>query len=372
VSKMLRIQQGAEEGIRDLLKHLLESGKVKGVFALGRVGSNGALGYSLFTDPTALDDAVPLHPQMPANAGKLLSRLTLIEGFGDPIAAVLRPCELRAFAELVKRRQGSTQNILTISSTCAGVYPLEMGRGDAGPVDLGAYWSHVGSGDLVPDVRPTCRACRHYAPYTSDMTVSLIGEGDLGAKTTVVLHTEKAESALDGYAGERSDGDLDRAILDRYGEKTGGERTKLFGEIAVADGGLAWLVDTYGRCISCHGCSKVCPVCYCRLCDFESKDHDYPASTYEAQVAERGAMRVPSMTTLFQLGRMCHMAISCVGCGMCSDVCPVDIPVATIFSKVADSIQGEFDYVPGKDIEEPMPLTKFEIDEFAEVGEKSG
>ena len=39
---------------------------------------------------------------------------------------------------------------------------------------------------------------------------------------------------------------------------------------------------------------------------------------------------------LFQLGRMSHMSLSCVSCGMCEDACPVDIPVGRIFQQCLD------------------------------------
>ena len=39
--KVLRINKGAEEGVRELLRFLLESGKVKGVFALAPTDDNG-------------------------------------------------------------------------------------------------------------------------------------------------------------------------------------------------------------------------------------------------------------------------------------------------------------------------------------------
>ena len=39
-----------------------------------------------------------------------------------PIAAVMRPCEIRAFVELVKLKQGSTEEVLLIGIDCMGAY----------------------------------------------------------------------------------------------------------------------------------------------------------------------------------------------------------------------------------------------------------
>jgi formate dehydrogenase subunit beta len=62
-----------------------------------------------------------------------------------------------------------------------------------------------------------------------------------------------------------------------------------------------------------------------------------------------------------------HISISCVACGACDDVCPVDIPVAGIFKKVGESVQKMFEYVPGKDIDEDIPLVAYKKEEFSDV-----
>ena len=43
------------------------------------------------------------------------------------------------------------------------------------------------------------------------------------------------------------------------------------------------------------------------------------------------------------------------------------IPVAQVFTLVGDRNQKAFDYVPGRGVDEPLPLTTFEEKEFLEV-----
>jgi formate dehydrogenase subunit beta len=112
MAKVIKMNKGAEQCLLELLKFLLESGKVRGVFTLSKLGENGGVAYSLITDPARLEAALPLFPLMPADAAKVLSRLTLVEPADKPIAAVVRPCELRALTELIKRSQGSLDNLL--------------------------------------------------------------------------------------------------------------------------------------------------------------------------------------------------------------------------------------------------------------------
>jgi len=372
----LKVNKGAEETVRELLRSLLESGKVSGVLALGRTGDGeGGVAYSLYTDAEAFGadgSALPLLPFMPANAGGLLSRLTLRGPLDEPIAAVVRPCELRAFIELVKLNQSSLDNILLISSTCGGVYPLEMGVDGALEKKLPGYWEAMEQGELDEEVRPTCRACVSFVPQNADITVATLGEEDLDAQCTLYFNTEKgAEFAegIDGTDGTALSGELETEQIQRSQEQRDSFREELFAGVEV---GLQGLIHTFGRCISCHACKTMCPICYCHLCYFDSQDCERSPEFYEGELARKGGIRVPPDTVFFQLGRLAHMSISCVGCGMCTDVCPVDIPLSTIFSKVGASVQAQFDYQPGKDVTEEIPLRTFEEEELAQVATDLG
>jgi formate dehydrogenase subunit beta len=70
---------------------------------------------------------------------------------------------------------------------------------------------------------------------------------------------------------------------------------------------------------------------------------------------------------MFHLGRVTHMATSCVSCGMCEDVCPVDIKVSQFFKYMGANIQKIFDYVPGINREVTLPLLTFREEEFREA-----
>jgi formate dehydrogenase subunit beta len=89
--------------------------------------------------------------------------------------------------------------------------------------------------------------------------------------------------------------------------------------------------------------------------------------TYLERAELRGALRFPLDTIQFHLGRMSHMVLSCVSCGACEDACPMDIPVAQMFSLVGDRTQKDFDYIPGADRNDSLPLQSFREDEFCEV-----
>ena len=369
MTKALKINKNVEQALLDLLKYLLENGKVKGVFTLRKISKDGAIAYSLITNPDDLKDAVPLYPLMPVNAGNLLSRFTLKGSTNEPVIAVVKPCELRGFVELVKREQGSFENLFIISYTCGGAYPITMAVDNTVEKSLSKYWTAVKKGEVPGELRPTCKGCEEFIPYTADMTVDLIGNSDIDKQCMIFLNTEKGAELVKGMDGAFLEKKLDTKKLDMFRSKREKEKKKLFDDIEEKMNGMDGLIDIFGRCIGCHGCMRVCPICYCKLCEFDSIDSEYKPSTLESELNKRGGLRVPPGTIYYQLGRLTHISISCVGCGACDDVCPVDIPVAAIFKKVGESVQKMFGYIPGKDVEEDIPLVTFKKEEFSEVEE---
>lgn len=355
---------GLEEGIKGFLRELLASGKVEGVFALTRV-EGGKVAYSLITSVQGLEGCIPLYPLMPINLGQILNRFTFKGPASRPIAVLARPCELRAFVETLKRRQAMKENLLFISYTCGGVFPLRAEvEGDLEP-RLSEYWDSVRQNDVPSGLRPACRSCVEFVPYTADLTLRLVEKTD---SFTLTAGSEQGTVLLNDMPGQVSETVVDEKRVHALLEKRMEERSRLFNEDAGIEG-MDSFVETFGKCIGCHACSKVCPICYCTSCTFESAMYEREPDYYYQELSERRGVRLPPGTTRFHLGRMVHMAVSCVACGSCQDVCPVDIPVSMVFKKVGESLQKTFKYLPGRDLREALPLSAFEIEEFKGIGD---
>jgi len=367
MTKVLTIGKRAEDGLKELLKFLLENGKMKGVVTLRKTGEDGAISCSLITNPDDIESSVPLFPLMPVNLAKQLSRLTLVEAATEPIAVVLRPCELRAFVELLKRIQGSLDNILFVSSTCGGVYPLKTAVEGNIEEHLPEYWKAVEHGELAPGTRSACQACEHFVPYTADITVSLLGNKGVGRETTLFLNTEKAELIVDRMSGKLSEQEPDAAMIGQIRARRKAEKEKLSDEVESKNLGIDELTKAFSRCIGCRNCSAVCPACYCHVCFFETETAEHGPLHYERELDKAGCVNMLSDTTFYHLVRLFHVSTSCTACGQCADVCPANIPLWAISLKVGGAVQRTFDYLPGKDIEEGLPLTTFVPEDFAGI-----
>ncbi len=361
--RLLRLNKGVEQGLRELLRFLLESGRVRGVFSLTKEDETSGVAYSLITDPSALKDAVPLYPVMPANAGKVLSRLTWAEPADEPVAAVVRPCELRGLVELLKRSQGSLDNFLFVSPTCGGVYPVKTAVSEDIGARLPQYWDAVQRGEIPADLRRNCMGCTEFVPYTADMTVGLIGNGSIDGCCEISLNTRKAEEIVTGMDGEMVEQELNVEAIEMLRSKREAEKKKLFDELGTE---ALDVVKVFEKCIGCHNCSKVCVACYCRTCFFDFGPDEHDSQHYEAELGGMGCVSIVPDPIFYHLVRLSHVSLSCVGCGLCGDVCPVNIPVGAVALKTSEAVQKAFGYVAGKSIEEELPTTTFTSEEFLE------
>lgn len=106
---------------------------------------------------------------------------------------------------------------------------------------------------------------------------------------------------------------------------------------------LAYWSAEFDRCIKCYGCRDVCPVCFCNVCTLE-----------QDSLIRTGD--IPPENPMFHLTRAVHMAGRCIDCNLCTEACPADIPLRTLYKRVAEIITDEFGYVTGEFGEGKSPL----------------
>jgi len=390
--------------VRGFLKQLLEVGVVDALLVPMETPS-GTVTPALVADPDLVDAANPLAPVMGLNAARVVGHTSVREPRGR-IGALLRPCELRALVELVKLQQASLDDLMIIGVDCLGTYDVSVyttmghstaqasGEGrshsqaDAAALTLSradtshrmdgilaAYLATAQSGELVPQegyaFRDACQMCEkpHVEFQGADVVLELFG-ADLTAGIPVRLSEEVVEklgaSVLESTAQENR---CRAEIVEKVVAARIQVRDARFAEIRqrLEHEGVE---GVFAACVRCHNCMTVCPICYCKTCLFRSPVFDHEPAQYMSWARRKGAYRLPADTMLFHLTRLNHMALSCVGCGMCTSDCPAELPVGQVFRSVGSQVQKVFDYEPGRDVEETLPLITFREDEWMEVGEE--
>ncbi|MDZ7262529.1 MAG: 4Fe-4S binding protein, partial [candidate division KSB1 bacterium] len=184
----------------------------------------------------------------------------------------------------------------------------------------------------------------------------------------IAAGTESGEKALEGLGWELTDKQEKREkavkeFLEQRRQKRASALEAARKEVAGPENLLAFL----STCIKCHNCMVNCPICYCKECFFNSPTFELEAEKYLDWARSRGGLRMPNDTLFFHLTRLSHMSSSCVACGACTEACPSDIEIAKVFTVVGSNAQKMFEYVPGRSLDEPLPLATFKEDELTEV-----
>lgn len=358
-------EEGRQAGIRDFIGRVLGEGGFDAVLMPARLSTGDSFTYLLIDDESVLERASALPPVMPVQGAKAVSGISALAGDGASIAAFLRPCEARGAVELSKLGQVDLENLTLVTLDCPGALPLaeyleSPTKGDEIFQDGAGNWNGE-------PMRRVCQTCdRFSATGAEDLHIGTLGQKD--EDFLLIPQSSKGDELLDalGISAEADISGWEKDVHDRVEEKKVA-RSQAQRELEATVQGTDNLLRVFAKCINCRNCMRVCPICYCRQCHFDSEKTKFGFEDYLARAQARGGLRLPADTVLFHIGRMLHMSLSCVSCGTCQDACPMDIPVAEVFGLVGNANQRAFDYVPGRSKDEPIPLATFEQAEFEEV-----
>jgi formate dehydrogenase subunit beta len=363
--------KGLEEGLQDLWKELLELGVVKAILVPMEM-EGGLVAPGLLTDPTRAGEARALAPYMPVNAARVLQMMTKTMPPSEKLAVVLRSCEARALVELVKLKQISQENLIVMSIDCAGTYSVdEYKKAIAGKGDPGAQLvEKANKGEEEERLREACQICLYPCAPWADIRIGFLGI-DHKKRFLIEALTETGEQLIRDLGMEV--GDITFKERETFLEKLIGKKKKKEQEALKEQQeelkGPDKLLAALSSCIRCHNCMTVCPVCYCKECFFKSPTFEMEADRYMGIAEKRGATRMPADMLLFHVTRMAHMAHACVACGMCGEACPMDVPVFKLFKAAGKKVQDLFNYEPGKDINEEIPISTFREEELDKMQE---
>lgn len=372
ICNIKREDRSLSKGVKQFFKQLLESRSVDALFLPVRLKSSATIMPSLVTDPDQLEAAVILSPAFSINSARMVSRLSY-KPSGRKTGVVLRPCEIRAFIELIKLKQGDRHELVLIGIDCpkaltAKDYAAYMNKD---PLEEDAYVETVFSQneDTINgfSFSSACHTCENPFPVNSDLSLLLHGL-DLTIGIMVESGSVKGEQILKHLKLPESVKPMQRdekiqKIIETQSTANRAMTNKISEEIDT----IPKLNAFFDRCINCYNCRNMCPVCYCKECVFNTDVFYHQPVQYHQWAEKKGGIKLPTDTIFYHLTRMAHMSHACVGCGQCSAACPSDINVFELFKSVAQATQAAFDYSPGMLEDQAPPLSVFHEQEFENI-----
>jgi formate dehydrogenase subunit beta len=373
VAKIEVKERNLLSSLQGFFKTLLENGKIDALLVPQHLPMRDVVMPTLVTDPEKLNGTDPLAPVFPINAAKMVSRLTRKPLEGN-VAVVLRPCEIRAFIELVKLKQGRMEDVILVGIDCPGAYSnVDYPRfaGEEGSEATLRFCRNVlaekGTAFEDFDLSSACKACEHPIPENADVLIGLVGV-DINDHLLVKANTPKGEGLLEKLnLPEAKEPEGRKEAIDALLSKRIAYRDQMFAETSEATSDIEKLTSYLANCVNCYNCRVACPVCYCKECVFVTDVFNHEPSQYLRWAKRKGIIKMPTDTVFYHITRLAHMSTACIGCGQCSNACPNNIPVMELFRTVASHTQRAFDYEAGRSVEDAPPLSVFREGEFLEL-----
>jgi formate dehydrogenase subunit beta len=359
--------------LRGLFEDILKIDDIKAILVPQHLPMKNMVMPTLVTDPDQLNGVDPLAPAFPMNTAKIVSRLTR-KPMSGKIAALMRPCEIRAFVELVKLKQGRTDDVLLIAIDCLGALPNKdylQYAGDDMTESTVRFYQNALSGKTAGkegiDLSPSCKACEYPVSANADIQIGLLGVA-VDDYVLVQSQTEDGTHILNRLnLPEAAEPATRQDAISSLVEQRTIYRDDMFNKTREATDTVEKMTAYLASCVNCYNCRVACPVCYCKECVFVTDVFNHDPCQYLRWANRKGIIKMPTDTVFYHITRLAHMSTACVGCGQCSNACPNDIPVMELFRTIAQDTQNAFNYEAGRSLEEDPPLSVFREDEFAEV-----
>ncbi len=342
------------DDLEGFLKGLIENKVIDALIMPHRVGNK--VSYMLVREKNKIEPpaSVIFAPSFGVNAANVIKGWMI----DNKVGIVAKPCEIRAVIELIKLKQLNEESVLLITVDCSGAFKNE---------DYAEHYAEIGN--LVDSakikelegkgisIREACAICENRLADIGDIIIARVN-----GKVGVAGLTEMGVEALSAVGLLLEAKDLERK---EEKERIVAEARKRLEELPKIDSVEA-LEEFLQDCILCKNCRDVCPVCYCKECFFDQPLGN-PAGGDLLNLAElRGAIEVPANQLLYHLTRVYHVCTTCVACGACEDACPKSIPLTRFYPVLAQKVQEIFEYVPGRDVKEPLPFITYKEEELEE------
>ncbi|WP_319378671.1 Coenzyme F420 hydrogenase/dehydrogenase, beta subunit C-terminal domain [uncultured Methanocorpusculum sp.] len=293
----------------------------------------------------------------------LLPKLIMkyLDGAKDmKVAVTVKGCDAKAMYELAKRGKINMDNIFMIGLNCGGsVTPytartMILEKYGINPDDV--VKEEIDKGQFIVMLKDgthkgisideleeegvgrhlNCQRCETKIPRQADIACGNWGVfGEKAGKATFVeICSEKGAKLFDGAVksgiietcapeakGLEIRGKIENVMV-KMGKKN---QKKQFDALGYGAKRLEFMQKESSRCIKCYSCIEACPICSCKDCMTKDPNFVIPG-------------RIPP-NFMFHMIRYAHISPSCINCGQCQELCPMDIPNALFMHAIQTEIQ---------------------------------
>ena len=348
--------------VTSIFKYLLDSELVDGVLTIMPCDDFYDAMPVFITDSVDLLKTAGSYHCAPTMIGDLVEKYCR----NQKIAMAVKPCDMRAMDELIKRHKINKDNLYFIGLNCGGTVSPISGRKmidlfyEAAPddvvseeIDKGKFIIELADGSeeavKIHDLeekgygrRNNCQRCDVKIPRKANIAC-----GNWGAEqgwTFIEINDEKGQQLIDGA---KKEGLLETKSPSEAAIQTRSKVENVMINMAKKNQEVTYetvsTMDDWKRCIKCYACRDICPICWCNECELDKSYFKDEENLSPSPIAFQGV-------------RLSHMSFSCCDCGQCDDVCPMDIPVSLIFDKLQKKYYNRTGYISGVSDDARPPL----------------
>jgi formate dehydrogenase subunit beta len=339
--------------VHDLIKQIWLESNLDGMLVTMNMDDEASALPRYMVDVESIDAINPFNPLMEINISRLIPDL-LDSHPGARIGALLRPCEMRALTEMTKHASFKIDNLLTISVDCLGTLPADEYQWRLERVEKIHTAQQKGSSESYADLayealnfarlggiipyryRSACQVCLSPAAVQANINIHIFG---LPVRQQMLLSVSDPKIAETIHIEKLTDGLADKVLIhqhERILSKMCERHQRTMERVNEGLGGLLpadvdAVIHQLESCGECQTCMDVCPIC----------SVDQPGRDVNGYYDRPSVMR---------------WLVSCAGCGMCEQSCPNHLPISAIFAHIRQQLAQEWEYIPGRSINEPLPL----------------
>jgi formate dehydrogenase subunit beta len=339
--------------VHELIKQIWLESNLDGMLVTMNGSDDSSALPRYIVDVESINEINPFKPLMEINIARLIPDL-LASHPGASIGALLRPCEMRALTEMTKHTSFKIDNLLTFSVDCLGTLPADeyqwrlermekihpvMQKKTPDSFGELAYeaLNFARQGGIIPyRYRSACQVCLSPAAKQAHINLHILG---LPVRQQMLLSSNDPKIAETLHFEKLADGIADEALIHQHERIISKMCERHQRTMERVNEGLSGLLPTdvdavihqLESCGECQNCMDVCPIC----------SVDRPERNAAGHFDRSSVMR---------------WLVSCAGCGMCEQSCPNHLPISAIFAHIRQQLAQEWEYVPGRSVNEPIPF----------------